>query len=245
MGLFGCHRAGLYHERTNNLKKHSKKYAEAKKLIEPDKSYPVQEAIALAQKTSTVKFDGGLEVHLRLGVDPKKADQVVRGSVTLPHGTGKKKRIAVFAEGKDQEVAEKAGADLVGGEELIKEIKSKGKCEFDIALATPDMMPKMGQIAKILGPKGLMPNPRNDTVTKDVAKSIKALSEGKVTFRNDDSGNMHQLIGKMSFGQDKLVANYETFVEAVKKAKPSGVKGSYIKNISISATMGPGIKVSL
>lgn len=224
--------------------KRSKRFDQAKKLVEPDKAYSITEAVELAKKTSTVKFDAGLEVHLRLGIDTKKADQVVRGSVTLPHGTGKTKKIAVFAEDKDQEIAKKAGAELVGGDELIAEIKKSGKCDFEIALATPVIMKKMGQIAKILGPKGLMPNPRNETVTNDLAKSIKELSEGKVTFRNDDSGNIHQLIGKVSFEAKKLVENYNAFLEAVKSAKPSGAKGTFVSGVKISSTMGPGIKIS-
>lgn len=227
------------------MKDRSKRFDEAKKLIEPDKAYSIEEAIELVKKTSQLKFDAGVEVHIRLGVDSKKADQVVRGSVTLPHGTGKKKKIAVFCEGKDQDIAKKAGAELIGGEELIADIKKTGKCNFEIALATPAMMKKMGQIAKILGPKGLMPNPRNETIAKDIAKSVKELSEGKVTFRNDDYGNIHQLIGRVSFESKQLVENYKTFFEAVRSAKPSGVKGKYIRNVSVCSTMGPGIKVTL
>lgn len=227
------------------MKKQSKRFSEAKKIVEPDKVYTIIEAIELAKKTSTTKFDAGLEVHMRLKIDPKKVDQVVRSSAVLPHGTGKKKKIAVFAEGKDQDQAKKAGAELVGGDELIAEIKKSGKCDFDIALATPEMMKKMGQIARILGPKGLMPNPRSETVTKDVAKAVKALSEGKISFRNDDSGNIHQLVGKISFESKQLQENIITFVEAVKSAKPVGVKSTYIINCSICTTMGPSIKVNI
>ncbi|MFA6098251.1 MAG: 50S ribosomal protein L1 [Patescibacteria group bacterium] len=227
------------------MSKQSKRFTEAKKMVEPNKVYTAAEAVVLAKKTANVKFDAGLEVHLRLGIDPKKADQVVRGSVVLPHGTGKKKKIAVFAEGKDQELAKKAGAFLVGGDELIEEIKKTKKCDFEIALATPAMMKKMGQIAKILGPKGLMPNPRSETVVKDVAKGVKELGEGKVTFRSDDSGNLHQLIGKASYEDKKLQENLQTYIEAIRKAKPSGVKATYIKSITVCSTMGPGIKVNL
>ncbi|MDP2684829.1 MAG: 50S ribosomal protein L1 [bacterium] len=227
------------------MKKQSKRFKEAKKVVEPDKVYTIAEAIKLAKQTSTTKFDAGVEVHLRLGVDPKKADQVLRSSVVLPHGTGKKKKIAVFAEGKDQDEAKKAGAELVGGDELIAEIKQTGKCEFEIALATPEMMKKMGQIARILGPKGLMPNPRSETVTKDVAKAVKALSEGKITFRNDDSGNIHQLVGKVSFEPKQLEENINTFIEAIKQNKPAGVKGTYIISSSICTTMGPSIKINI
>jgi len=227
------------------MQNQSKRFKGLKEQVDSNKAYSAEEAIELVKKTSQLKFDAGIEVHIRLGVDSKKADQVVRGSVTLPHGTGKKKKMAVFCEGKDQDVAKKAGAELIGGEELIADIKKTGKCNFEIALATPAIMKKMGQIAKILGPKGLMPNPRNETVVKDIAKSVKELSEGKVTFRNDDSGNIHQLIGKSSFEPKQLVENYKTFFEAVRSAKPSGVKGTYIKNISLCSTMGPGIKVNL
>lgn len=232
------------HERLIIMKKQSKRFKEAKKIVEPDKVYAISEAIELVKKTSTTKFDSGVEVHLRLGIDPKKADQVVRSSVVLPHGTGKKKKLAVFAEGKDQELAKKAGAEIVGGDDLIAEIKQTGKCDFEIALATPEMMKKMGQIARILGPKGLMPNPRSETVTKDVAKGVKALSEGKITFRNDDSGNIHQLVGKASFDAKELEANINTLIEAIKNSKPTGVKGAFIISGSICSTMGPSIKIN-
>ncbi len=227
------------------MSKESKRFKALREQVQPGKTYPAAEAIELVKKTSNTKFDAGVEVHLRLGIDTKKADQIVRGSVTLPHGTGKKKMVAVFAEAKDQAIAKKAGAALTGGEELIEEIKKTGKCNFEIALATPEMMKKLGQIAKILGPKGLMPNPRNETVTKDVAAAMKALSEGKITFRNDDSGNIHQLIGKASFGAPELEENLKVFVTAIRHAKPSGSKGTYIKSISVCSTMGPGIAVSV
>jgi len=227
------------------MRKRSKRFKEAKELIDSKKTYSVQEAIELVKKTSSTKFDASVEVHIRLGIDTKKADQVVRGSVVLPHGSGKKKKIAVFCEGKDQDIAKKAGAEIVGGDELIAEIKKTSKCNFDIALATPTIMKKMGQIAKILGPKGLMPNPRNETIATNIAKAVKALSEGKVTFRNDESGNIHQLFGKVSFETKQLLDNYDAFLDAVKRAKPQGAKGIFIKNISICSTMGPGIKVAI
>ncbi|MDD5040158.1 MAG: 50S ribosomal protein L1 [Patescibacteria group bacterium] len=227
------------------MKKHSKRFREARKLIDPKKSYSAREALELAQKTANVKFDAGIEMHMRLGIDPKKADQIVRGSVSLPHGTGKKKRIAVFADAAGQEKAKKAGAEVVGGEELIKEIKTTGKCNFDIALATPAMMKHLGQIAKILGPKGLMPNPRNETVTSDIEKSIVALQGGKVAFRNDETGNIHQLIGKASFDIKKLQENFESFLEAIRRARPHGVKGAYLKTVSVCSTMGPSVRVAV
>ncbi len=225
--------------------KRSKRYQTAKAQFDQQKQYELTDAVAAAKKTSTTKFDAGVEVHIRLGIDPKKADQTVRGSVVLPHGTGKTKKIAVFAEGKDADAAKQAGAAIVGGEEIIAEIKKTSKTDFDIALATPAMMKKIGQIAKILGPKGLMPNPRNETVTADIAKTIKALGEGKITFRNDETGNVHQLIGRTSFEEKQLVENYEAFLDAIKRAKPSAVKGTYIQKVTLCTTMGPGIKVTV
>lgn len=225
------------------MKSHSKRFKQEQSLIDATKTYSAEEAIELAKKTSAVKFDAGVEVHVRLGIDVTKADQIVRGTVTLPHGTGKAKRVAVFCEGKDQDAATKAGAALVGSDELIKQIQTTGKCDFDVALATPAMMKKLGPIAKVLGPKGLMPNPRNETITKDVAAGVQALAAGKVTFRNDDSGNIHQLIGRVSFDQQKLVENFQAFMDAVRRAKPQGAKGVYIKNVVLTTTMGPGIKV--
>jgi large subunit ribosomal protein L1 len=227
------------------MKKRSKRFKQEQGLVDANKTYSAEEAIDLAKKTSAVKFDAGVEVHLRLGIDVTKADQIVRGTVALPHGTGKVKRVAVFCEGQDQAAATKAGATLVGSDELIKQIQTTGKCDFDVALATPVMMKKLGPVAKILGPKGLMPNPRNETITKDVAAGVKALAAGKVTFRNDDSGNIHQLIGRVSFDQVKLLENLRLFMEAVKKVKPQGVKGIYIKNAVLTTTMGPGIKIQI
>lgn len=227
------------------MNKKSKRFKGAEKLIDYQKLYTAEQAIELAKKTASTKFDSSVDVHIRLGIDPKKAEQIVRGSVLLPFGTGKKKKIACFCEGKDQEKAKKAGADIVGGEELIKEIQTSKKCDFEITLATPAMMKHLGKIAKILGPKGLMPNPKNETVTTDIEKAINELAGGKVAFRNDDSGNIHQIIGKASFETKKLLGNFNTFTEAVRKAKPASAKGTYIKNISICSTMGPAIKVNV
>lgn len=207
--------------------------------------YQPREALELAQKLSYENFDASLEVHARTGIDPKKGDQIIRASVTLPHGTGKTKRVAVFAEGEKATEAKQAGADLIGGLELIAEIKTTGRCDFDIAIATPDLMKNLAGIAKVLGPKGLMPSPKNDTVTNNITEAIAAVKAGKITFKNDDTGIVHQVIGRRSFDIEKLSENYAAFVEALRKAKPAPVKGTYIKGITIATTMGPGIKVAV
>ncbi len=224
---------------------HGKKYQEAKKLINSKKVYSLDEAIALVKETSKEKFDAGVEVHLKLGIDPKKGEQQVRGTLVLPHSIGKTKKIAAFVESAQEKEAKEAGADIVGGEELIKEIKSSEKINFDIAVATPSMMPRLAQIAKILGPKGLMPNPKNDTVGPNIKKMIEELKKGKITFKNDDTGNVHQLIGRVSFDKQKLIDNFNAFIEAVRRAKPSAAKGVYIRNAVLCSTMGPGIKINL
>lgn len=223
------------------IKKKSKKHLEG---IDLEKIYTVQEAIDLLKKVSKEKFDASIEVHVNTGIDAKKSDQSIRGSVVLPYGTGKTKRVAVFAEGEKATEATNTGADLVGGLELIQEIKSSGKADFDIAIATPDMMKHLAGVAKILGPKGLMPSPKNETVTVNIKHAIEAVKKGKVTFKNDDSGNVHQTIGKRSFDTQKLLENYTTFIECLKKARPSTAKGTYIKTVTFSSTMGPGIKVA-
>lgn len=224
---------------------HGKKYQEIKKIIDSQKTYTVEEAIDLIKKVSKEKFDAGVEIHLKLGIDPTKGEQQVRGTIVLPWSIGKTKKVAAFVEPNKEKEAKEAGADIVGGEELIKEIKSSEKINFDVAVATPGMMPKLAQIAKILGPKGLMPNPKNDTVGLDVKKMIEELKKGKITFKNDDTGNIHQLIGKVSFEKSKLLENLNAFVEAVRRAKPPSAKGVYIKNAVLCSTMGPGIKVNL
>jgi large subunit ribosomal protein L1 len=224
---------------------HGKRYNELAKLIDPKKIYAPEEAIDLVKKTSGVKFDASVEVHLRLGIDPKKGEEQVRGIIVLPHSLGQKKKIAVFAEGEKANEAKKAGADLIGGKELIEEIKKTGKINFEVALATPEMMKNLAQIAKIIGPKGLMPSPKNETVTNDIAKAIGELQKGKLTFKNDDTGNVHQIIGKISFANQKLLENLNAFFEAVKRAKPAGSKGIYIQGTTLTSTMGPGIKIKI
>lgn len=223
----------------------SKRYRSAAEQIDRLKTYPLAEAVELVKKTSTTKFDSSVEVHVRLGIDAAKAEQMVRATAQLPHGTGKKLRIAVFAKGAMAEAAKAAGASLVGEKELIDEIKKTSKLNFDIALASPDMMKELAPIAKTLGTKGLMPNPKNETVTPDPAKMVTALQSGKISFRSDTTGNIHQIIGKASFTPEQLLANAEVLLEAIRKAKPSESKGIYIRTITLTSSMGPGIKVSL
>ena len=224
---------------------HSKKYKELASKIDKTKSYSIDEAIKLVKETSQTKFDASLEVHLRLGIDTKKGEQAVRGSVALPHGTGKSKRIAVFSD--DGQAAKEAGADIVGSENLIKEIKASGKVDFDVALATPKMMKNLVGVAKILGPKGLMPSPKAGTIVDDQAipKAIEEIKKGKVNFKNDDTGNIHQMIGKISWDDKKLSENCGAFVEAVKKAKPAAAKGIFIKGVFLTSTMGPAVRVEV
>ncbi len=228
------------------MPKKGKKYKEAISKVNKSIAYPLEDALQLLKETTTVKFDATVEVHIKLGIDPKKGDQQVRGTLTLPHSFGKTKRIAVFASDlSDQDKAKESGAVLAGGEELVKEIKQSGKIDFDIAIATPDMMRHLAQIAKILGPKGLMPSPKSETVTNDVVKTIQELSKGKVSFKNDSTGNVHLAVGKISMSPDKLVDNIKAFVEAVKQARPEGSKGSYFLNMSLASTMSPGIRFKL
>ncbi|MBI4427390.1 MAG: 50S ribosomal protein L1 [Candidatus Magasanikbacteria bacterium] len=214
-------------------------------LVDKNKIYGVDEAIALAKKTSNTKFDASIEAHVRLGVDPKKSEQQIRATVALPHGTGKTKKLAAFVGPNDEKAAKEAGADLVLTEEDIKKIKDTGKFDFEIAVATPEMMPKLASAAKVLGPKGLMPSPKTETVGTDLKKMIGELKKGKFTFKNDDTGNVHQTIGKASFAEAQLKENFIAFMEALKKAKPSSAKGTYIQAIYLSSTMGPGIKVEI
>ncbi len=228
-----------------NMTYMSKRLKELKTKIDKTKTYTLDEAIALVKETSTVKFDASVEFHARLGINPKKSDQQIRSTVVLPHGSGKTKRIAAFVGPNDEKAAKEAGADLILGEEEIKTIKDTGKIDFDIAVATPEMMPKLAIAARVLGPKGLMPNPKTDTVDKNVAKMIESLKKGKASFKNDDQGNMHQLIGKVSFDNAKLKENIEAFLEALRKAKPTGSKGTYVKVAYLSSSMGPSIKIAV
>ena len=224
------------------MAKKSKRFREAEKLLEHGKNYSVAEAVELVKKTATTKFDETIEMHVRLGVDPKYADQQVRGAVVLPNGTGKSKRVLAFAKGEKVAEAESAGADFVGSDELVQKIQG-GWLDFDVAVATPDMMGVVGRLGKILGPRGLMPNPKLGTVTMDIAKAIAEQKAGKVEYRTDKAGNIHCPIGKASFDNSKLEENYQTLLDTLIKAKPSGAKGQYVKTITLSATMGPGVPV--
>jgi large subunit ribosomal protein L1 len=222
--------------------KRSKSYRKAVELLEPGKIYSPLEAASLAKETSPTKFDGTVEVALRLGVDPRKADQMVRGTVSLPHGTGKTARVIVFATGDKAAEAQAAGADRVGSDDLIQEIQ-EGFLDFDAAIATPDQMAKVGRIARILGPRGLMPNPKTGTVTPDVAKAVTDIKGGKISFRVDKQANLHLIIGKASFSPEQLVENYAAALDEVLRAKPSAAKGRYLKKVTFTTTMGPGIPV--
>ena len=224
------------------MAKRGKKYTEAVKLIERSKAYSVTEAVELVKKTSTTKFDATVEVAFRLGVDPKKADQQIRGAVVLPNGTGKTQKVLVFAKGEKAKEAEAAGADYVGDTEYINKI-SGGWFEFDVIVATPDMMGEVGKLGRTLGPKGLMPNPKTGTVTFDVAKAVGEIKAGKVEYRVDKAGNVHVPIGKVSFEDEKLVENFNTIFDTMVKVKPAAAKGTYMKNVAITSTMGPSVKI--
>ena len=222
-----------------------KKYIEAAKLIDKNKLYSKEEAIALVKKTSFTKFDASIELAIRLNVDTKKADQQLRGAIVLPHGIGKTKKVLVIAKGEQANAAKEAGADYVGDVDIIEKIEKENWLDFDVMIATPDMMPALGKIGKILGPKGLMPNPKTGTVTLDVAKAVADVKKGRVEYRTDTFGNVHAIIGKISFEEQKLIDNLDAFVSVIIKSKPATVKGNYIKNITISSTMGPGIKIDI
>ncbi len=222
----------------------SKRLTASAAKVDKNKTYSWDEAIKLVKETSGVKFDASVEVHAKLGIDPKKGEQQIRATVVLPHGTGKTKKIAAFVAADKEKEAKEAGADLVYGEEDIKKIKDSGKIDFELAVTTPDMMPKLAAIAKVLGPKGLMPNPKTETVSPNIKKMIEELKKGKITFKNDDTSNVHQMIGKMSFSEANLKDNLAAFLEALKKAKPNSAKGTYIQNLVLCSTMGPAIKIS-
>ena len=224
--------------------KHGKKYNEAAKLVDRTTQYEVADAVALVKKTAVAKFDETVEAHVRLGVDGRHADQQVRGAVVLPHGTGKQVRVLVFAKGDKLAEAEAAGADHVGGEELIPKIQNDGWFEFDVVVATPDMMGVVGRLGRVLGPKGLMPNPKAGTVTMEVGKAVEDIKAGKIEYRLDKANIIHCPIGKASFTEEQLTDNFDTLMDALVKAKPASAKGTYFKSVTLTNTMGPGIKVS-
>lgn len=225
--------------------KHGKKYNETAKLVDRSVAYEPEEAIALAKKTATAKFDETIEVHIRTGCDGRHAEQQIRGAVVLPNGTGKTVKVLVFAKGDKVAEAEAAGADHVGGDELIPRIQNDGWLDFDVVVATPDMMGVVGRLGKVLGPKGLMPNPKAGTVTMDVTKAINDIKAGKIEYRLDKTNIVHVPIGKASFSEEKLQENFNALMEAIVKAKPSALKGQYLRSITLTATMGPGVKVSV
>lgn len=224
--------------------KRGKNYRKVAEKVEKNKLYATEEALTLVRETKIAKFDESVEVHIKLAVDPKKGDQQVRGAVVLPHGIGKAARIAVITSTKATE-AKEAGADFVGAEDLIEKIKLGKMEEVDVIVASPEMMPKLATVAKILGPRGLMPSPKTETVTDKIKEAVEMLKKGKLSFKNDNTGNVHQVIGKVSFDAKKLEENYATFIDAIQKARPAGIKGKYVMSISICSTMGPGIKVVL
>ena len=224
--------------------KHGKKYAEVAKLVDRATQYEAADAIALVKKTATAKFDETVELHIRTGCDGRHADQQIRGAVVLPNGTGRVTRVLVFAKGDKLDEAQAAGADHVGGEELIPKIQNDGWLDFDVVVATPDMMGVVGRLGKVLGPKGLMPNPKAGTVTMDVTKAVNDIKAGKIEYRLDKANIIHVPVGKASFDEAKLEENFNAIMDAIVKAKPSTVKGQYLKSISLSTTMGPGVKVS-
>ncbi|KAA9018695.1 50S ribosomal protein L1 [Niallia endozanthoxylica] len=224
------------------MAKKGKKYVEAAKLVDRTKAYPIGEAVELVKQTSFTKFDASVEVAFRLGVDPKKADQQIRGAVVLPNGTGKTQRVLVFAKGEKAKEAEAAGADYVGDSEYINKI-TQGWFEFDVIVATPDMMGEVGKLGRTLGPKGLMPNPKTGTVTFDVTKAVNEIKAGKVEYRVDKAGNIHVPIGKVSFENEKLVENFNTIFDTMLKVKPAAAKGTYMKNVAVTSTMGPSVKI--
>lgn len=224
--------------------KRGKKYTEAAKLVDRATQYDVPEAISLVKKTAVAKFDETVEAHIRLGVDGRHADQQVRGAVVLPHGTGKTVRVLVFAKGDKVAEAEAAGADFVGGEELIPRIQNEGWFDFDVVVATPDMMGVVGRLGRVLGPKGLMPNPKAGTVTMDVTKAVNDIKAGKIEYRLDKANIIHCPVGKASFTEEQLTENFNTLMDAIVKAKPASAKGTYMKSVTVTSTMGPGIKVN-
>ena len=237
-------KAEYNHKEENKMAKKSKKYVEALNKIDRTRLYDATEALSLVAEVATAKFDETVEAHIKLGVDSRHADQQVRGAVVLPHGTGKTKRVLVFAKGAKAAEAEAAGADFVGAEELVQKIQGENWFEFDIVVATPDMMGVVGRLGRVLGPKGLMPNPKSGTVTFDVAKAIDEIKAGKVEYRLDKTNILHVPVGKVSFGGEKLAENFAALMDAIVKAKPAAAKGQYLRSVTVASTMGPGVKIN-
>lgn len=227
------------------MKKKSKKYTEAISKIEKGKAYSLEEAVKLVKETSTSKFDGTVEIAVRLNLDTKKNDQQLRGAIVLPNGTGKSKKVLVLAKGDAAKAAVDAGADFVGDTDMITKIEKENWFDFDIIIATPEMMPLLGKLGRVLGPKGLMPNPKTGTVTTDTKKAVEDVKKGRVEYRTDSYANVHSIVGKVSFDDDKLIQNIKAFLDVIIKSKPQSAKGTYLKNVSIASTMGPGVKVDL
>lgn len=225
--------------------KHGKRYNAAVAAVEQGKAYDAAEAFAKIQEIATAKFDETIEAHFKLGVDPRQADQQVRGTVVLPHGTGKTLRVLVIAKGEKADIATKAGADIVGAEEIIAKIQNENYLDFDVVITSPDMMGQLGRVARILGPRGLMPSPKSGTITQDIAKAIADTKAGKVEYRVDKTSIVHCIIGKKSFGADKLKENFDTLMDAIIKAKPAAAKGTYLKSVYVTPAMGPGLKVNV
>ncbi|MDE7406381.1 MAG: 50S ribosomal protein L1 [Clostridiales bacterium] len=225
--------------------KHGKRYTAAAALVDSSKLYDTNEAFAKIQEIATAKFDETIEAHIKLGVDPRQADQQVRGTVVLPNGTGKSVRVLVIAKGEKADIAEKAGADIVGAEEIIAKIQNENYLDFDVIITSPDMMGQLGRVARILGPKGLMPSPKAGTITQDIAKAIAETKAGKVEYRVDKTAIVHCIIGKKSFGADKLKENFDTLMDAIVKAKPAAAKGTYLKSVYVTPAMGPGVRVNV
>ena len=237
-------KAEYNHKEENKMAKKSKKYVEALNKIDRTRLYDATEALSLVAEVATAKFDETVEAHIKLGVDSRHVDQQVRGAVVLPHGTGKTKRVLVFAKGAKAAEAEAAGADFVGAEELVQKIQGENWFEFDIVVATPDMMGVVGRLGRVLGPKGLMPNPKSGTVTFDVAKAIDEIKAGKVEYRLDKTNIIHVPVGKVSFGGEKLAENFAALMDAIVKAKPAAAKGQYLRSVTVASTMGPGVKIN-